>query len=527
MSFLPTGPLGPGKRNNPMVSPQVQPQFNTPNTGNRQAKLMMKSNANTTNKQQSGFNDKTKPSGKRVGGKTNKGKNKRGERPTPIIPFPKYGDRDNREPSRVRVTPSDFGYDIQGSDQHTSLDDIRDDTTYRDSNQESTIINRVQGGLINRITQITNQFKILDIDVLHCFSCKGYKNAEFNIIDLIRRDITFGTTAAKGALDSLSNLPSYLFAITGGFALLVQLEIAQSWNPPGNTKSDRALSFLSSKMGRAELLEQRTRLREALLCQVLPVKWMKHIIAIYQTYLRSNIDESAKLRFVDRQILKLMSTVLVDGDISEFVAYVDIVVGDISKADKTIPSLMMNKVTSVTFGNCKDYFGEMYNAATYDSDYLSIFNNRQVVWTNGDPTAPGIVNQKFPVSDGDTFYMCSDSSTPFSSLVAMVYRQAASAANDEPGIPLEGANYTVSIDGGVSAFNRFYISENNGVFKMYPVKSLWTDNTDSIHRIDLSGNLTTATGWSMPSGSQQLDVVVASSNAKAAARNSLYAITLN
>lgn len=512
------GPVKPaiGPMTNPAV-PQLQPEMVN---GKGQAKIMNNSNANTFS------NAKTqgKPSGRRIGGKA---KIQKGSKePRPVMPIPWPGNGGGGDSSQIKLTSSDFGYNIDGSPSPNIYVDNRDQTLFRDYNVRSLVrtASSTNPEQSNQFSDITNQFKTLTINPKLSNSLPGYLSQMTVIMDLIKRDVVSRTKAAKGAIDALSDLTAYLNTIPVAFATLVQLESLQAWNPKDNAYFDRSLRLLASKMSGTEILELRTQLRQVLIPHVLPVGWMKYIKWIYSVHLRNHCPESTKLRFVDGKFAVLIGEILNDKPIADFSNYVTDLVDQVRNLNQTIPALMLNNVTCVEFANVKEWYDGMHNSASYDAEWNNIYNNRRVLFRKA-ADAEGDVTW-MPTAD-ENYYICVDTTTPYSMVIAQAARQN---SPKQPGLPLEGNVDVVKVEGQTDFFQRFFISEGStGDFGFYPVIEWVQDNTDSIHRADFSEiNVLggTFSEYSMPAGINSLAVIASDANCRMAARESLSTMTL-
>ena len=507
---IPKPAIGP--QVNPMLQPELQPQ------GNR-SKIMMKShnNANTN----SDYSPNPKTSGKRVGGKTG-AKRKTDTRTTVPVPW-KHGGNSERK-SKLTISQSDFGYDINGSNSPNDYSDERDQTLFRDYNVRSQLKTTTESGMTNTFSQITNQIKSLTIDPKEANNSPGYLSAMAVIFDMIRRDVVGGTRAAKGALDVLEDLPIYLNKVPIAFAVLIQIESLQAWSPSDNAYYDRCFRLLASKMSSTEILELRTQLRQVLIPHILPIGWMKYIKWIYSPHLRNQCPESTKLRFLDARLIGLTSKILNNGDITDFQSYVTSLVTDIRNLNQSIPAIILDNVSSVEFANCKDWYDDMHNSASYDSEWNNIFNNRRIVWRSNTSTSGELVH--YPTAK-DNYYLCLDTVRPYSMVLADASRQFGPG---NPGLPLEGRVEVTQIVGNNNLWSRFCITESDtGVFQLSPVHNISQDNTDSVHRAELEFNTTAITltsHYSMPAGIQSLSIIASDANCQMAARESLSHMTL-
>jgi hypothetical protein len=522
MSFNNFPGFKPGKKK-PLVGPQSNPNMPMPefqmDGGQGQARFNQTSNANAADWKQ----PKSKPSGRRIGKKAKRPKKDPNE---PSIGYPVFvGNRDFSDNNNIKLVSSDFGYNIDGSPSPNDFEDCRDQTLFRDYNVRSQI-SEEEG---NFFSAVTNQVKTLEINPALANASPGYQSQFFVIQDLIYRGVCDTSRNQKGALDALNDLPKYLDVMSQAFATLIQLESVQSWNPSDNAYYDRSLRYLASKMSGTELLELRTQLRQVLIPHVLPVEWMKYIKWIYSVHLRNHAPESTKLRFLDVRTVGLIDKILLattaEPVITEYTDHVTGLITDIRNLNQVIPSVLINNASNVVnFANCKDWYDGMHNSADYDAEWLNLFNNRMICYEDAGP-ATGQVSH-YP-SLSSNFYLCLDSTTPYSMVLAQSSRQASSK---NPGLPLEGPSSVKTIGTSANKYNRFVFVESiTGDITFEPVITLTQDNTDSIHRMDFtetSGSTTPNNYYSMPAGIQSLAIFGSRANCEMAARESLSKMTL-
>lgn len=510
------------KRNpiNPAIGPLTNPAFPQlqPQMQKNQAKIMMNSNTANTH---SNYSPKSKPSGRKVGGKTGVKRTK--NKPTPVAVLPRFENNDVSTSQSIRLVPSDFGYSVDGSPNPIDFVDGRDVTLFRDYNVRSQVTSITAEGQTNLQNDITNQFKTLNINPKASWDSDGYRSQIYVILDIIRRDV-IANSITKAATDVLDGLPKYLSTITIAYATLIQIEGLQAWNPGENSYYDRSLRHLANKMSKADIIDLRNELREALIPHVLPVGWMKYIKWLYSAHLRNHSPYSTKLRFLSGHLIRLASNLLKDESYDDFSTYVKGLVDAVRAVDQNTPSVMLKAVTCIDFANVKAHYDGAFNSASYDAEWNNIFNNRRVLYRLG--TAPEGEVKSFPTA-GDVYYSCLDTVNPYSMVLADSSRQA---SPDNPGLPLEDNVEVVKITGQDNYFNRFILEEeNSGTIIISPLTDVLKDNTDSIHRWFMLPEAQVpdaAVKYSQPAGIQSLAVIASKANALMAARESLTNMTL-
>lgn len=484
-----------------------------------------KSNTANTSSNQSPDSKRT---GSQVGGKHMKRRNNTKKKDNvkkgyPVAPF-NTGINDSYTKSNLTITQSDFSYEIIGSTTPNDYSDSYYDKLFRDYNTASKSVTDTVGGIVNTFCGATNQFKLFRIDPKESNAAPGYVSSMTVILDVIRRNVESGTRSAKGAMEIFAGVPKYLEVVPKAFALLIQLESLQAWNPPENTHFDNSLRILAAKISQGQILEWRTDLRQTLIPHVLPIGWMKYIKWIYSPHLRNESPYSTKQRFVEARIAHLIQRVLSDGDLSDFATEVQNTISEVKAVNQGVPSLMLNYVRDVDFANCKDWYNYPYISANYDPEWNNIFNNRGVYFKS---TPTGTTISHYPTVKDD-YYVCFDSVTPYNMALTQASRQS---DDNNPGLPLESNQEVALLIGQNNWFNRFYISEFlPEVFKLQPVISFTEDTTDSIHRVEfanVTGAVTIDKSYSMPHGVQTLAMIAGDSNCRMAARESLSSMTLN
>jgi hypothetical protein len=505
MAFLPTPGIGVNKfqQNTAMTPLSERPQQVTPNSGKR-AKVISNANAYS--------NTSTKPSGQRTGGKT---KTKRGTKSAPVpnryAVIPDMKDRDDKR--RLNITLSDFGYDIQGTNQAAKYQGKRDTTLFRDYNQQSQITTEPEIA----INAITNSIKLLDIDFNQSLNFEGFKDAWNVILNMITRDIVSNTRAASGALTILPDITNYFSTVAGAFDLLIELEVIQAWSPSSNDYYDRSFRALAVAASTPEILEFRANLRQALIPHVLPHDWMTYIKWLRETKLQNATPESTKLRFHSQHGVALINGLFTSTSIQSWTDQVAAIITELNELKVQIPAVLINNVNCVQLKNVKEYYTGVHNSAVYDPDFNDVFNNRILAWEGSAGQ-----NQYPEMGVGDPCYAAFHSATPLSIALASLYKQ-----RGYNGVPLEGKTSWISVDDQVIKNNTFQISESAGsVFRIRGRERWYESSDDSTHIIDLSTPGILIQGMSIPKGIESVSFVADYSNIHMAARESLTAMTL-
>jgi len=508
MAFIPNPGIGRNKFQQPAMTPltELQPQFVTPNTGQRAKVIQSNANANSRTN--------TKPSGRRAGGKgkrntkTNVPNNK-------YLPIPtRMNDRDGSK-SSLNITSSDFGYDIQGATQATPYQGKRDTTLFRDYNQPSKINYDEE---VISTNAISNSIKLLDINLKASLQW-GYQEAWTVILNMMTRDVISNTRAAAGAMNILSDITKYFNTVIPAYDLLIELEVIQAWSPASNDYYDRSLRALAVAASPPDILEYRAQLRQALIPHVLPHDWMMYIKWLRETKLQNTTPESTKLRFNSRYGVALINGLFKGTSIDDWTGRVNSVITDLNALNPAIPATLINNVNCVQLKNVKDYYTGVHNSATYDPDFNDIFNNRVITWENN-----GIVYQYPNLELSHPCYAAFHSDTPYSMALASLDKQRGFG-----GVPLEGELSRVKVDTQAVFHNSFQISESTSGITTHTIRGIehWDESCDdSTHVIDLQGNGTLDRGVSTPKGINTTAFVVDFSNIHMAARESLSALTL-
>lgn len=500
---------GIGKKNlKPAMTPisELQPQLEMANQG-KQAKVIQ-SNANA-NKQ-----TYTKPSGKRIGGKV-KRDNKTKE-PNKYITMVNRNKGGGSNKSDLTVTAGDFGFNIDGSSQATSYEGKRDQTLFRDYNQQSTIATSTTQTIATN--SISNSLKLLDINLEQSL-ISGYNQAWTVIKNCITRDIVSNTRAAKGAMDLLNEITVYLSDVSHAFDLLIELEVMQAWSPSTNDYYDRSMRAIASGTSTPEILELRAKLRQALIPHVLPHDWMMYIKWLRETKLQNSTPESTKLRFISSVGASLIDDTFRGNTPTDWTSQVNSTISDLENLNPAIAATLINNVDCVNLKNVKDYYTGVHNSASFDPNYNDIFNNRVIVWE-----ISGNV-QQYPKTNGTQCYAAFHTDTPYSMALASLNRQEAGF-----GVPLEGKVGYVKVGGQGIAHNNFQMTETvqstGSVFAITGPEDWWKYHDDSAHVVDIAASGALTTGMSTPKGTDVIAFFAGTSNMDMAARESLSALTL-
>lgn len=506
--------LTPGTgRNNlkPAMTPisQFQPQMEMSNSG-RQAKVVQ-SNANAST------NTKSGRSGKRTGGKVTRNKYKSFDLPVAVAPNNRQNSASH---SSLNITSSDFGFDVNGSASPTPYNDKRDQTLFRDYNQRSTL---EDGDNQLNTNNVTNSLKLLEINLKDSLYFPGAYGEAWDVIrNCITRDIVSNTKSAKGAVDLIDDIVKYFSSVSSAFDLLIELEVMQAWSPSSNDYYNRSYRALAELTTTPEILEQRARLRQALIPHVLPLEWMNYIKWVRETKLENSTPESVKQRFISSNGALLMNAAFNGATPVDWKVEVDNTIQALNNLNSRIPATLLSNVNSVNLKNVKEYYTGVHNSAVFDADYNDVFNNRVIYWELPDGS-----KMHYPKRIGEPCYAAFSSETPISMAVAGLFRQRGGY-----GLPIEGPPSTVKVGGQGLGHNTFQITEEEspstgsthtirGLEKWYE----FVDNTTHIIDINTDGSINYAI--STPKGTDVVSFVADTSNMAMAARESFTAMTLS
>lgn len=507
MAFLPSIGVGTKKFQTPAMTPypELQPQMLTPNQGRRAN--VITSNANASSPQTN-----SKPAGRRAGGRAKRDTTSKA--PTnrySVIPT-RMSDKGGSK-SSLNITPSDFGFDIQGANSPTPYQGKRDTTLFRDYNQKSII---TKSDKVISTNAISNSIKCLNVDLKQ--SLQYYFDEAWVVIkNDIARDIVSNTRAAKGAMDVLDDITGYFDKVIRAYDLLIELEVMQAWTPSSNDYYDRSFRALAVAVSTPLILEYRAKLRQALIPHVLPLDWMMYIKWLRETKLSNGTPESTKLRFNSLEGVSLIDAAFTSTPLTKWTDKVESTITALNNTNVAIPATLINNVNCVNLKNVKEYYTGVHNSAVYDPDFNDIFNNRVYMWDTGK-----LVNQ-YPLLTGSTpCYAAFHTDTPYAMALAALFRQ-----HSQGGLPLEGSAALAKVSGETTLFNSFRISETGSFAHEIKGVDNWDEyRDDSTHVVDLALDGTLVKAMSSPKGENTLAFSADYSNIAMAARESLMALTL-
>lgn len=503
---------GIGKTNlKPAITPisQFQPQMEMSKPG-RTAKVISNANAST--------NTNSRTSGRRVGGKTGtRNKYKDLDVPATIVPN-RRGGSNNSYP--LKLTAGDFSQNIDGINTPVNFSDKRDQTLFRDYNQRSTYFS--DDDELNS-NDVTNSLKLLEINLNDSFTYPDSFAEGWDVIrNAMTRDIIGNTKSAKGALDILDDVQDYFSIVCDAFDLLIELEVMQAWSPQDKESYNRAYRAIAEATAAPEILNYRSKLRQALIPHVLPYEWMEYIKWIRETKLENPTKQSSKLRFISSAGAHLIDDLYNGNTPTDWQDRVTDTITSLNNLKAQIPAILLYNVDSVDLRNVKECYTGVHNSASFDSDFNDIFNNRVHTWQS----VGGTLAQYPMISAVSKCYASFSTDTPILMALGALNRQRLGY-----GLPLEGKVSTAKVGGQGLANSVFQITEkfNGTTGTVHTIRGLekWFEFSDSsthVIDIDTAGNLQKAI--STPRGYDTIAFVADSSNMNQAARESFTAMTL-
>uniref|UniRef100_A0A2V0RBD6 Capsid protein n=1 Tax=viral metagenome TaxID=1070528 RepID=A0A2V0RBD6_9ZZZZ len=519
--YVPMLPGRPGTVTRPAISPQTLPQTQldpSMGNGNRAQIRTNNSNANAPSNRPNEL-----PSGNRIGGRfPNRQQRRNNNNSRPVVPIMRErGGRNNN--SNLKVVAGDFGFNIDGSNSPNVYTGHSETTLFRDYNKNSV---KVENTGLNE-NNLTNAFKVLNIDFAQSILTGGYSDAYKVIRNKLERTIISSTNASRGAMDIIQaqNISLYLDSVVKAFDILIELEVMQAWDPDSNQSYDKTLRTLASKVSIAEVLEYRNKIRMALIPHVLPLGWMQYIKWLRETHLQNEVAESTKLRFVSTVTVSAMDDALQGKEFSTWTwkSRVDAILTDLNNQDPRIPALIMAKVEDpdFSFQNVKDHYTLVHNSASYDPNFNDLYNNRTILWGTGTTTS------SYPKLTGtQNGYAAFHRVDPY----AMCLAQIGTQMNITTGVPLEGKNQPVKVGEEGTLNTHFFIEgpiAGNINYRVRGVEHWYEYHDDSVHNIDLTAAGAPTKAYSTPKGIHVLNYVASSSNIQMAARESLTRLTLS
>jgi len=515
--------INPGFPNKRVVKPAISPL--KPDTvlapmkmdsgrSQNQAQIRMNVNANTNTENQS-------RSGGRIGGRNKTKRNQKSK--TPAIPFPVRGNDNFSSNTKLTINQGDFGYDISGAGSPSNFVGSRDQTLFRDYNQISEIvIENTEGGTRELNSNlVTNSIKILETDLKHSLENSSAYEGAFDVIyNILYRDVTNSTKSASGALSAIEKtaITDYLHNILKGFDTLIELETMQAWSPSNTSEFDRCLRKIASLSSNTDILEVRSKLRQALIPHVLPIGWMNYIKWIRQTHTTGTANESTKLRFNSVGMVNLMNALFRGESIDNWIIDMNNITQAVQTSSARLPAVIMSNVTSIPFGNVKDHYSNVYVSANYDEEFCNIFNNRIARWNLSD----GFAAQYPSINADHVAYAAFSSPNPYSLAVADLSKQGSRS-----GLPLEGDLLVTAVDDQTTKNSRFHVLEDNqGTFKIRGLERWYDYCDDSVHMVDLKSDGRPDSEISIPRSNETVMIVASRQNIRMAQREALNSMTM-
>jgi len=489
--------------------PQFQPQMEMEQTG-RAAKVISNANAST--------NASTRSSGRRTGGKSGV-RNKYKDLGVPVTVAPnRRGGNNNSYP--LKLTTGDFSQNIDGTNSPVNFNDRRDTTIFRDFNQRSRYFGETDEVLQN---DVTNSLKLLEINLNDSFIYPDSFGEGWDVIrNAMTRDIIGNTKSAKGALDILDDVQDYFSTVCDAFDLLIELEVMQAWSPSEKESYNRSYRAIAEFTSVPEILNYRSRLRQALIPHVLPFEWMEYIKWIRETKLESPVKQSGKLRFISSAGAHLIDDLYRGNTPTDWQTRITDAVIALNNLKAQIPAILLYNVESVDLRNVKDCYTGVHNSAAFDADWNDIFNNRVHTWVK----AGGQTAQYPSISSTSKVYASFSTDTPILMALGALNRQHLGY-----GLPLEGPVTTAQLGSQGLANSVFQITEtfNSSTGSTHTIRGLekWYEFSDSsTHVIDIDGAGNLNKAISTPKGYDTIAFVADKSNMDQAARESFTAMTL-
>lgn len=493
MAFNAPLPFGP-RIAKPAISPLTAPQLMPEQQMGRGNQSRVHMDMNSDNVPASTPESKPNKSGRRKGGRS---KTKRTEKSSSPVGFARGKSNSNNNYVSPPPQASDFGYETEGSNTPTTISTSKDTSLFRDNNVKSQFKKGSNEGDVLNSTP-TNEAIAIKVNFKPVLNPQGLTWlafwSEWQVIwNNWNREVISGTVGSKGAIDNFSkeNVQNYLNAVIVGFDTLIQLEVLLAWGPTDRNFFDQQLRHLAAQgSSSVELLQARTKLRDALRTCVLPVNTMKYLRWLREVKSSNSSPQSCKLQFTSTQIDELRTTLLSNSpDVSTFVTYINDCITDIYATNAALPALLTERVKSAQFDDVFKYYNTVHNSACFDPTWLDMYNNMGTSYAS---TASPESWSNYPQVKDTTFAGFMESPT---STLALA-NTALTIGNHNYGAPFIN-NASPAIKGGANYFNVSSIIYVNGNGYTIKANDAWyKTGSDRMHLME-DGSLTlTGIQWS-------------------------------